>query len=246
VRIRHTLLAVPVAALALSALAPAAVAAAAADRAGGPPLRTYEITIDNLTVGQWFTPAVVGTHRRAVDVFEVGAPASFEVKEVAENGNLEPLVTALSAEKHVSDVVVAASPSGPPPIAPGGSVTFEIVAGPGARVLSWVSMLICTNDGFTGLDSIALPQVRGTSVSLDAVAYDAGTELNTERFADLVPPCPQLTGFGDQGGTGSSDPALAEGGVVRHHGGITGDHDLVPAVHGWTGPVASVEVTRVG
>jgi hypothetical protein len=245
-RIRHTLLAASVAALTLSALAPAASATTPDDRADGPPLRTYEITIDNLTVGQWFTPAVVGTHRRAVDVFEVGAPASLGVREVAENGNLEPLVTALSADKHVSDVVVAASPSGPPPIAPGGSVTFEITAEPGARVLSWVSMLICTNDGFTGLDSIPLPRARGASVSLAAVAYDAGTELNTERFEHLVPPCAQLTGFGDQGGTGSSDPALVEGGVIRHHGGIAGDHDLVPAVHGWTGPVASVEVTRIG
>lgn len=245
-KIRPTLIATSVAAMTVSVFAPAALAAVPADRAGGPPLRTYEITIDNLTEGQWFTPAVVGTHRKSADVFSVGESAGFGIKEIAENGNIDPLVAALSADKHVSAVVVAPSPDGPPPIAPGASTTFEITAEPGAQVLSWVSMLICTNDGFTGLDSIELPKTLQASVNIHTAAYDAGTELNTEHFADLVPPCPQLTGFGDQGGTGSSDPALAEGDVIRHHSGIIGDADLVPALHGWSGPVAHVEITRIG
>lgn len=243
--IRRTLLVASIAALTLSAFAPAALAAGRAER-NGPPLRTYEVTIDNLTDGQWFTPALAATHRRSTDVFDVGAPASVGLQQIAENGNLAPLQSALSGDRHVSDVVVAASLSGPPPIAPGASLTFEITAEPGAQVLSWVSMLICTNDGFTGLDSLRLPRAVGDSVSVDTHGYDAGTEVNTEDFADLVPPCAQLTGFGDQGGTGSSDPALAEGGVIRHHPGIDGDADLVPAIHGWSGPVATVEVTRIG
>ena len=41
--------------------------------------------------------------------------------------------------------------------------------------------------------------------------YDAGTELNTEDFADIVPPCQGLIGVSSEdGGTGMSDPSLAE------------------------------------
>ncbi|MDH3303534.1 MAG: hypothetical protein OES24_23765, partial [Acidimicrobiia bacterium] len=57
-------------------------------------------------------------------------------------------------------------------------------------------------------------------------------------------PCAPLTGFGDQGGTGVTNPGLAEGGVITMHPGIAGGADLDPAVHGWTGPVAMVEITR--
>jgi hypothetical protein len=43
-----------------------------------------------------------------------------------------------------------------------------------------------------------------------------------------------------------SNPALAEGGVIHHHPGIAGVADLVPAIHGWTDPVAEITVERVG
>ncbi len=42
-----------------------------------------------------------------------------------------------------------------------------------------------------------------------------------------------------------SDPALFENGVISHHAGIVGGADLVPAVQGWTDPVATVEIRRV-
>ena len=35
-------------------------------------------------------------------------------------------------------------------------------------------------------------------------------------------------------GTGVSNPALAEGGVIRRHEGIQGVDDLSPSIHGWT------------
>ncbi len=121
------------------------------------PIATYEITIHNMTSGQPFTPPVVATHRHATDAFEVGTPASFEVKEIAENGNVDPLTEAFAADKHVFESKVVPSPSGPPPILPGATLSFEISASASARFLSFVSMLICTNDGFTGLDSLRLP-----------------------------------------------------------------------------------------
>lgn len=205
---------------------------------------TYEVKITNLTSGQPLTPPLAAVHRRPVDLFSVGEVASFQLKEIAENGNLDPMLMRLEGEKHVNEVVVAAG--SPPPLLPGESISFQLEVERGARYLSFVSMLICTNDGFTGVDAHKLPKSVSESTILHSEGYDAGTEINTEDFADLVPPCPVLTGVpSNDSGTGTSDPALAEGGVIRHHPGIQGVGDLDPAIHAWTDPVAKIEIVRV-
>ncbi len=228
----------------------AAVAATAA-LAGGPPVRSYEVTITNLTGGQPLTPPVLATHRGAVDVFTVGRPASTGVQEIAENGNLDPLLDALGGNKHVYDVATGGAPLVPNGLPgsvmfPDDSVTLTVEAAAGARLLSWVSMLICTNDGFTGVDSLPLPKHVGQSTTVTTNAYDAGTEKNTEYFGDIVPPCQVLVGPTGDPGTGASDPALAEGGVIQHHAGVVGGVNLMPTVHGWSDPVAMLTVERIG
>jgi hypothetical protein len=211
--------------------------------------RTYEVTIQLVTGGQPLTPPLIASHEGDTDIFSVGQPASFGVKEIAENGNLAPLITALAADPKVSDVVAAGAPLVPPGSPLFGTfsdeVTLTIEAGPGARFLSYESMLICTNDGFTGIDRLRLPNQVGDSLSVATASYDAGTEVNTEDFADIVPPCQALMGVSSgEPGTGTSDPALAEGGLIHHHPGIEGGADLLPQVHGWTDPVTLVTITR--
>lgn len=207
---------------------------------------TFEVTITNNTGGQPLTPPLVLTHRASVELFEVGEVASEGIKEIAENGNLAPAVEFVMENKHVIDFVVALGD--PPPIVPGASRTFEITAERGAKFLSWASMLICTNDGFTGVDSVRLPKVVGDTVTVNTDAYDAGTEINTEDLADIVPPCQIVVGVEDEtsAGTGMSNPALAENGVITHHAGIQGIDDLVPSIHGWTNPPATITITRTG
>ncbi|MFQ5553185.1 MAG: CHRD domain-containing protein, partial [Thermoplasmata archaeon] len=150
------------------------------------------------------------------------------------SGSLPPLVPA-------SDPGMTGFPS---------SGSYVIIGSRGAKFLSVATMLICTNDGFTGLDALKLPKKVGDTVTAFTMGYDAGTEINTEDFADMVPPCPPLTGVtSTDPGTGTSDPALAEGGVIMHHPGIDGVgvgglSDLSVGLHGWTDPVAKIEVTR--
>lgn len=214
------------------------------------PVREYEVTIENLTTGQALTPPLLATHGRAADVFTVGEAASVGVQEIAENGNLAPLLEALNGSDRVFDVVTGAAPLVPAGT-PGGemfddAVTLTVTADRGAKFLSFVSMLICTNDGFTGLDALQLPEHVGSSVMAYGAGYDAGTELNTEDFADIVPPCQGLIGVAsDDAGTGMSNPDLAEGGVITHHPGVLGGDDLLPEVHGWENPVIKVTVTRI-
>ncbi len=193
---------------------------------------------------------LTATHRSPLTAFEVGAPASFEVKEIAENGNVGPLADAFAENKHVWESKVVKSPSGPPPILPGATLSFEITASPSANYFSFVSMLICTNDGFTGLDSMDLPASVDESVTVSTLGYDAGTEINTEDYADIVPPCQGLVDDGPgppsrDAGTGMSNPELAEFGVITLHQNIMGGDDLDPGIHGWADPVAEVTITRM-
>ena len=209
--------------------------------------RTYKVTITNLTAGQPFSPPVLVTHTKRTDIFSVGQPASEGIRAIAENGDNGPILAALAEDRNVQHVVEGSAPL-VPANDPGGtgfgnSMTFEITAYGRARFLSVASMLICTNDGFTGIDSIRLPSRSKTVYS---AGYEARTETNTEDFADIVPPCQGLIGVtsGDPG-TGTSNPLLAETGVVIPHAGIVGGVDLLPQVHNWADPVAKIEIERV-
>ncbi len=211
----------------------------------------YDVTIEDLTGTQPFTPAVVATHRSDVQLFATGEAASPSIQNVAENGAVPGLVQWWNDNPEASHVAVAFGAGEHPPIMPGESSTITIVADRGADHLSVASMLICTNDGFTGVAGLALPAAIGETATHAARAYDAGTEMNTEDFADLVPPCQGLRGVSsDDAGTGVSNPDLAEGGVISHHMGVDGDlptSDLTVEAHGWDAeaPVVKITVTRI-
>ena len=218
--------------------------------AAGRHAKTYRVTIVNLTSGQAFTPPLIAAHRPSLDIYSVGSKASFGVKEIAENGNLMPLLDSLGAKRGVK-VKAAAEPLVPVG-SPGqedlgftNTVTMKITAGRRVTKLTWVSMLICTNDGFTGVDSIRLPRHVGGTTARFTRAYDAGTEKNTELFDDIVPPCQGLIGGPGSGGSGMSDPSLAQHRVIHRHRGIVGDADLDTATYGWRNPVAAIVVQRI-
>ena len=159
--------------------------------------KSYEVTITNLTAGQPFTPPVLLTHNNKTGIFALGEAASPEIQAIAENGNNGPLVTLLAVDMQVHEVVTGSAPIVPAhdPGVTGfaSSATFTIMASGKSKFLSFASMLICTNDGFTGLNTIKLPKKK-QPVTFYSVAYDARTETNTEDFVDIVPPCQGLIG----------------------------------------------------
>ena len=208
---------------------------------------TYKVTITNLTPGQAFTPPVLLTHSDKTGIFTVGEAASSEIQAIAENGDNTLLLATLGFDVDVHEVVEGMAPL-VPANNPGGtafesSATFMITTRGKAKFMSFASMLICTNDGFTGLDTLKLPKKKMTVFS---VAYDARTETNTEDFADIVPPCQGLIGVSSgDGGTGMTNPMLAEDGIIIPHVGIFGGVDLFPEVHGWSAPVAKIVIERM-
>lgn len=216
------------------------------------PVTSYEVTITNLTSGQPLSPPLLVVHDDSFHVYEPGEAASNGVIQIAENGNLAPLQAELDGAPGVLEVVT----SDQGPLVPAGNpadtdfsdtVTLTVPANDGDR-LSLVMMLVCTNDGFTGLDGVSLPTTAGESMVLDTTSYETGTEDNTEAFEDIMPPCQGLVGVtGDAPGTAMSNPDLAEGAdrIVPHQG-IQGTGGLDPDVHGWAEPASTVTITAQG
>jgi len=213
---------------------------------------TYRVTITNLTPGQPFTPPVVVLHNNKTQIAEPGAAASEGIQQLSENGNNAPLLEALAADSNVGGFA-----AGMHPIVSGGIPgaaevpTFAVIEVSGdkknSKYISVAAMLICTNDGFAGALNGKLPKKVGQSKVFNATAWDAGTETNTEDFADMVPPCQPLVGIStDDEGVGMSDPSLAENGVISAHAGIVGGTDLDTEAHAINDPVAQIVVERIG
>ncbi len=227
----------------------AVVAALAVPAAAGDHVRTYEVTITNLADGQPLSPPVAATHRKAVRLFRVGGQASGAIEAIAEDGDQSAAVAGLTGAKHVFDVVDVGAPLTPAGTVVGpftDSVTFGITARAGDR-FSLATMLICTNDGFTGADGVKLP-AHGTQ-TYALMAYDAGTEDNTELSADIVDPCSALGPValaGDPNGNEDAAVDTMPHQAIAPHAGIAGGGDLTPALHGWPGPIAEITITRTG
>ena len=181
--------------------------------------KTYEVTITNLTSNQVFSPPLLATHKPSLHVWQLGQLASDEVRQVAEDGNNAALAAKLKGS--VTDVQALAEP-----LPPGKSVTVKISANDG-DVLSAITMLVQTNDGFTGLDNLAL----SGPVDKEAAAYDAGTEENTEKASDVPGPP-----FGGKGRPATNPPQ-----PISMHPGITGKAD-VGSQYAWRGNVARFSV----
>jgi hypothetical protein len=208
--------------------------------------RHYRVTVANLTRGQPFTPPAVALHEPSVEVFAVGDPANEPTRQVAENGNLGPLQELISGTDAIRGAAVGASPLVPEadPADTGLPYVSELYvsADESATHLTFISMLIATNDGIVGLDTVALPSAVNESKTVYANGYDVGTEQNTELFADLVPPAKTLILGGQPEGTGESNPDIAEDGVIQPHPGIQGVGNLPPSVYDWREPAAVVQV----
>ena len=197
--------------------------------------KTWRVTITNLTpVGpgvppgaQPLSPPLVVVHSNKADVWSVGDIASHGVAAIAEdadNSVLESALPQLSGVKTVTTV-----PGGP--IFRGTPRTFMVQTEGRFNRLSLVTMLVNTNDAFTGLDSLRL---RGQGETRDTMAYDAGSEANNERASHIPGPC-------------CNNPFVRapEGRLIRHHDGVLGVGDLSPALYDWTDPVARIAIERV-
>jgi hypothetical protein len=222
--------------LTLSVLAVLAVTTVLAGSAGAAkhrPAATWRVTIENLTPrgpggpgSQPLSPPLFVVHSDDVQIWRVGQIATHVVAAIAEDANNAPAISAYSGFPGVGSVFTGAGG----PIPSGGSATYTVQTRGDFDRLSIVTMLVNTNDGFTGTDSLEL---EDHSMTLRTRAYDAGSERNNELKAFIPGPC--------CGNPFVRDP---EGAPIRRHPGIQGVGDLDPALYGWNEPVAKITITR--
>jgi hypothetical protein len=192
--------------------------------------RTWRVTVENLTPAgsQPLSPPFFAVHGKQVDVWSVGDIANHGVAAIAEDANNTVLESALGQLPGVRDVFTGVGG----PIASGESRSYTVEARAGRDRLTLLTMLVNTNDAFTGLDSLRLGSKRTVLLRM---AYDAGSERNNELRAFIPGPC-------------CNNPFVRdpEGALIAPHAGITGAGELDPAVYGWDEPVARITIERLG
>lgn len=219
----------------LSTFAAATLLAMAALPAHAEYLVNYEVTIVNTTYNQSFTPLLLATHRPTVSIFAAGTPASPQLRTLAEGGDVTPLKTLLDSLPQVTATV-----AGDALLGPGKTISFRIQANPLRDRLSLAAMLIPTNDAFVALNAVSLPVPGSGPTSLDAAAYDAGTEVNDELCSSIPGPF-----FAECGGPGGGAQVGGGEGFVHVHRGMHGVANFQAASRDWRNAVAQVSVRVV-
>ena len=199
--------------------------------------KVVEVTVTNISDSTYLTPILaVGHGSGQGSMFQSGAAESPELQAVAEGGNIKPMAAPFAAEGNQ----IVKNPA-EDLLGPGASVTFELSAEHSRYSL--VAKMLPTHDGFIAVSNGVLRE--GTQ---EIYANDAGTAANDEQItggdAPNTPGIPvDPSGKADVNTLGIAG-VVAEGSVGRHPGNSGGeDLGLDPGVHGWNGPIATVQVT---
>lgn len=198
-----------------------------------PQQKMFEVTLTNLTQSQPFSPPALVLHSQNEMLWHLGEPASVELEMLAEGGNAQPLADlAVINKSHVKDT----------PVGPAGSVswTFELEYH-SDNTLSLATMLVNTNDAFTGLTGVNIAAFEiGETHEKWVPAYDSGTEYNDES-AIPGPAAVIASGF--------DASRNADVNRVYMHSGVLTMHELSSSVlspeHKFDNPVAKIIIKRV-
>jgi hypothetical protein len=201
----------------------------------------FNITTTNLTNAQIMSPVAVIMHNSGYHNFIDGESASLAVETLAEGGDNAPLLeAAATAEQYI-----ASGSAGPVlPSAVGATLTLDVPADQLSDLrLSVMSMLIRTNDAFTGLNAIDISNMEvGSSRTFTAPTWDAGTELDDEVGVNMP-------GAGGEGFNATRNDRID---LVRFHNGVVTSSspefglptsDLVEADR-FLNPTSRIVVTR--
>jgi hypothetical protein len=152
---------------------------------------TLEISITNNQSedGLYLTPLFLALHDGGFDAFDAGSAASAGVEALAEGGDASGVIATAQGAGAQTGVITSPGGFGPLPIIdPGETASIRINVDPSTgRYLSFLSMIIPSNDGFIGNDNpeaYAIFDDTGTWAGLGPIEvtladiWDAGTEVN--------------------------------------------------------------------
>ena len=202
---------------------------------------TYDVTVSNLTNGQPLSPIAVIADQGTFTVFEIGQPASAALEVLAEGGDNSDLLTSTAGVAGVGG-----SASGAAPIGPAGSETVSVTVNQNLLAgleISVSTMLVNTNDAITGVNDVPVGDMAvGDSVTLRAIAYDAGTEANSEAAATIPGPAGGGEGFNAARDDIADRVAMHPGVVGVEDGFVTSG---LNGQHKFDNPVAQITIVRV-
>ncbi|AWB67628.1 hypothetical protein C2869_14800 [Saccharobesus litoralis] len=194
------------------------------------PTMEFEVTLSNITQGQIFSPPILVTHDNSASLWQVGSPSSVALEYLAEGG---------STSQTANLSIVEQSYAKEAPVKPGMSTSWTIMLdAEQKKSFSLATMLIHTNDGFTGLTGYDLSNMTVNSVMSKMLGvYDAGTEANDEM---------QMPGAGNEGFNVSRENDVDR---VYMHAGVLTEADLSTSVlqaeHKFDNPVAKLVIKRL-
>jgi len=205
-----------------------------------PAMASFDVTVTNLTNAQPLSPVAVIAHQDGYAFFSVGSPATAGLEEMAEGGDNSALLAEADA-----DAMVIATGSGAAPIGPAASetVTIELLdrERPGLR-FSVGTMLVNTNDAFTGLNAMQVETMAvGDVLTIQGIAYDAGTEADSELATDIPGPAGSGEGFNAARDDQADQVAMHAGVVSRDDGFAASD---LTEQHRFDNPVVQVRISR--
>jgi hypothetical protein len=204
-------------------------------------MASFDVSVTNLTGAQPLSPVAVIAHQDGYAVFVVGVSVTTGLEELAEGGDN----TALLAEAD-ADANVVATASGAAPIGPAGNetVNIEVLETDLPDLLISVStMLVNTNDAISGINGAAVGDMAiGDVVSLRAIAYDSGTEANTELAGEIPGPAGGGEGFNAVRSDRVDMVAMHSGVVSQDDGLATSD---LTGQHRFDNPVSQIRIERI-
>ena len=194
--------------------------------------QVYTVTVTNLTANQPMSPITLITHDD-ISVWQVGSPASLALETIAESGD----GSLYSSMDDVTSVTV-----GQGILPPGMSETIELSLMPDdVDSLSILTMLVNTNDAFAGLNDFSLSDLAvDQNMIFRSIAYDAGTEANSEAKGSL--PGPADGGEGFNTARDDVDSVHAHPGIVSQDDGLA--DSILSASHRFDNPVLNIKINR--
>ncbi len=184
-------------------------------------------------------------HQNGFNSFIDGETASLALELLAEGGdNADVLSEVQAASQHIA----SGSTAGPvPPRAISDPVTLSVPADNLTDLrVSVISMLVHTNDGFTGANATNISNMAvGDSRVITGPTWDSGTEVNDESGSSMPGP-----DFGGEGFNPARDDRLD---LVRFHQSVVTNESAEFGLatsslqdrHRFLNPTSRITITRV-
>ena len=198
-----------------------------------PVMQTFTVTVTNLTANQPMSPVILAAHASDAMLWNTGEMASEAIEKMAEGGD--------TADIAALDVLTS-SVNGAGLLMPGASETLTLTLDEtDVASISLATMLVNTNDAFTGINSYSIAGMQvDASSSMKFMAYDAGTEGNSEAKGTL--PGPADGGEGFNATRDDVDFVHIHPGVISMYDGLA--DSVLDASHRFDNPVMAVTIMR--